>query len=201
MEALRPLLLAVIAAAMLVTSAPARPQRKASGAPTRPRASGAARRVDFQNFTYESGDEFIRVVRGRGTYRTSGGAASSYAVERVTAARGDLTGDGLEEAAVVLYFTGGGTGAFSKGFLFAVERGRPTLLATFEGGDRADGGIRHVSIKGGVLSVERNEPERMGDLPVGLCCPLYLITTRYRWDGRRLVQSAEPEKVEAGGDS
>ena len=195
---MKPLLLYVAVAALLLSPhAPARLQRKASAARTRPRASRAARRLDFQNFTYQSGGEFIRVVRGRGTYRPSGDAGPSYSVEKVTVARGDLTGDGREEAAVVLYFTGGGTGAFSKGFLFAVSKGRPTLLlATFEGGDRADGGIREVSIKDGLLSVRRDEPERMGDVPVGLCCPLYLITTRYRWDGRRLVRFAEPEKVE-----
>jgi hypothetical protein len=115
----------------------------------------------------------------------------------VEAAYGDLTGDGLDEAAVVLYFTGGGSGAFSKGFVFAARAGRLILLATFEGGDRADGGIRGVRIENGILSVRRNEPERMNGVPVGLCCPVYLITTRYRWDGNRLVPVGEPEKVEA----
>jgi hypothetical protein len=70
-------------------------------------------------------------------------------------------------------------------------------LTSFEGGDRADGGIREVGIEGGMLRVRRNEPERMNGAAVGLCCPQYVITTRYRWDGRRLVEVGQPDKVEA----
>lgn len=158
-------------------------------------------RVDFQNFKYQSGGETIRVVKGRGVYKTSGGVDASYSVERVKVVYGDLTGDGRDEAAVILYYTGGGTGAFSKGFLFAIRGGRLTLLTTFEGGDRADGGIKEVAIKDGVLSVQRNEPERFKDMPVALCCPAYLITTKYRWDGKGLVRFGEPEKVEVSSDS
>jgi hypothetical protein len=156
-----------------------------------------ARRTDFRNFTFRSGDDVIRVRRGHGTYKTTDGVEFTYTVERVQAAYGDLTGDGREEAAVVLHFDGGGTGAFSKGFIFDGRTSRLILLTTFEGGDRADGGIREVTIKGGVLTVRRNEPERMNGVAIGLCCPVYVLTTRYRWDGRRLVQVGEAQKVEA----
>jgi hypothetical protein len=155
------------------------------------------RRVDFRNFVYDTGGESLRVRRGRGIYRGQGEEVFAYRVERVSVTYGDLTGDGREEAAVTLYYTGGGTGAFSKGFVFSSRRGRLALLASFEGGDRADGGIREVSIGGGLLRVRRNEPERIDKVPVGLCCPVYLITTTYRWDGRRLSQVGEAEKVEA----
>jgi len=116
-------------------------------------------------------------------------------VEKVSVTYGDLNGDSSDEAAVTLYYTGGGTGAYSKGFLFSLQNGRLKLLTTFAGGDRADGGIKKVRIADGILSVQRNEPERMNDVVVGLCCPKYLITTTYRWDGRRLIQVGEPEKV------
>lgn len=163
-------------------------------------AKGAAGRINFQNFTYNSGGETIRVRKGRGVYKTSGDGDASYSVERVKATYGDLTGDGRDEAAVILYYTGGGTGAFSKGFLFSVSKGRINLLTTFAGGDRADGGIRQVTIKNGVLLVQRNEPERMKDIPVGLCCPAYIITTKYKWDGKELLQSGEPQKLEVSSD-
>ncbi len=155
------------------------------------------RQVDFKNFVYRGGGEDVRVRRGRGTYRERGGADFVYSVEGVRVSYGDLTGDGREEAAVTLYYTGGGTGAFSKGFLFTLRQGRLALLTPFEGGDRADGGIREAAFEGGLLRVRRNEPERMNEVPVGLCCPLYVITTRYRWDGRGLVRVGEPQKVEA----
>jgi len=155
------------------------------------------RQVDFQNFAYNVGSESMRISGGGGTYNGRGKEVFSYSVERVRVSYGDLTGDGKNEAAVTLYYTGGGTGAFSKGFVFTLRQGRLVLLAHFAGGDRADGGIREVSIQDGLLRVQRNEPERMNEVPVGLCCPLYLITTVYRWDGSNLVQVGEPQKVEA----
>jgi hypothetical protein len=155
------------------------------------------RHINFQNFTYHTGGENVRVKNGRGVYESDGQETFSYSIEKVTVAYGDLTNDGADEAAVTLYYTGGGTGAFSKGFVFTLRDGRLSLIATFEGGDRADGGIREVRIKDGLLWVQRNEPERMKDIPVGLCCPQYLITTKYQWDGKRLNQVGTPEKIEA----
>lgn len=162
----------------------------------RPGAAGDIRRFDFRNFSYRAAGELLRVSEGRGVYQSSGDETFSFDVERVMVAYGDVTGDGSDEAAVTVYYTGGGTGAFSKGFLFALQGGRLKLLTTFEGGDRADGGINEVRIEGGALIVRRNEPERMNGVPVGLCCPVYLITAKYRWDGRRLVRVGEPQKVE-----
>ncbi len=166
-------------------------------AQSRPKPVHDIRRFDFQNFTYNTGGENLQISHGRGAYRGQGEEVFSYSVERVSISYGDLTGDGRDEAAVTLYYTGGGTGAFSKGFVFTSRQGRLMLLASFQGGDRADRGIRGVNIRDGLLRVQRNEPERMNDVPVGLCCPLYLITTAYRWDGNRLVQVGEPQKVEA----
>jgi hypothetical protein len=177
----------------------AQSRRVPSGAP-RVKSLKGIRRVDFQNFTYTARDEAVQVTRGRGTYRGRGGQVFSYQVAQVRVCYGDLTGDGKDDAAVVLYYTGGGTGAFSKGFLFTVRRGRLTLLTTFAGGDRADGGIREARIEGGLLWVQREEPERMKDIAVGLCCPRYLITTKYRWDGGRLMQVGEAHKVPVNQD-
>ena len=182
---MRQVLLALTAALMLAVPAASR-QRHAH----------VTRRVDFRNFTFRTGDDLIRVRRGQGTYRTTDGVEFTYEVERVQAAYGDLTGDGREEAVVVLHYNGGGTGYFSKGFIFDGSKRRLTLLTTFEGGDRADGGIREVNIRDGLLRVQRNEPERMNNVPVGLCCPLYLLTKTYRWDGRGLIQVGETQKVE-----
>lgn len=184
---------------VLAAHAHARPA--SPGAHGRGGPSGGVRRVDFRNFKYRGGGENIRVARGRGTYRSAGDLDSAYNIDSVKVVYGDVTGDGREEAAVVLYYDGGGTGWFSRGFLFAARGGRLALLATFEGGDRADGGIREASIKGGVLSVQRNELERLNGVVSGLCCPVYRVTTDYRFEGGRLVPFGEPRKVEAGPDS
>jgi hypothetical protein len=177
---------------MLLTGGPAR---------SRPSHARGIRRIDFKNFVYDADGENVRVRRGRGSYSGQAEGDFSYSVERVQVSYGDLTGDGREEAAVTLYYTGGGTGAFSKGFVFTMRRGRLALLAPFEGGDRAAGGIREAAVEGGLLRVRRNEPERMNDVPVGLCCPVSVITTRYRWDGRGLVRVGEPEKVEVDAEN
>src|SRR5438477_10884132 len=125
----------------------------------RPKPVRDIRQIDFKNFVYEMGSENVRVKGGRGTYQGGGDEVFAYSVERVSVAYGDLTGDGKDEAAVTLYYTGGGTGAFSKGFVFTIRRRRLVLLVPYEGGDRADGGSRGVSIRGGLLRVQRAEPE------------------------------------------
>jgi hypothetical protein len=155
------------------------------------------RQIDFQNFNYKTDVELVRISNGRGVYQGRGKEVFSYKVERVKIAYGDLTGDGEDEAAVILYYTGGGTGAFSKGFLFTLHKGQLNLLNTIEGGDRADRGINEVRIVDSLLWVERNEPERINDVPVGLCCAQYLITTKYRLHGKKLTQVGEAQKVDA----
>jgi len=174
-----------------------------AGGPARSRAKsvGDIRRIDFRNFVYDAGGESVRVRRGHGSYRERGDVDFVYSVERVNVSYGDLNGDGREEAAVTLYYSGGGTGFFSKGFVFTLRRGRLALLTPFGGGDRADGGIREAVFEGGLLRVRRNEPERMNGVAVGLCCPVSVITTRYRWDGRGLTQVGEPEKVEVDSEN
>jgi hypothetical protein len=172
---------------MLLTAGVARPH---------PGAVHDIRRFDFRNFVYDAGGDEVRIRGGRGKYRGRGEEVFAYSVERVSVTYGDLNGDGGDEAAVTIFYTGGGTGAFSTGFVFTLRRGRLSLLAPFEGGDRADGGIREVRIGNGLLRVQRNEPERMNNVPVGLCCPLYMLTTTYRWDGERLLQVGAAEKVE-----
>jgi hypothetical protein len=195
------LILSLTAVGILLTHTPARAVVMPTGAHRRRVAQTGVRLIDFRNFKYKGGGENIRVARGHGTYKSAGDLNFAYTIDNVKVVYGDVTGDGREEAAVVLYYDGGGTGWFSRGFLFAARKGRPALLATFEGGDRADGGIRGVSIKGGTLSVQRNELERSNGVASGLCCPVYWITTDYRFDGRRLVPFGEPKKVDADPDS
>lgn len=190
-------LLCFIVVFMLWQDAPAQSSPRHSHKPVHQPALRDIRQVDFQNFTYHTDGESVRVSRGHGVYQSNGKETFSYSIEKVAVVYGDLTGDGANEAAVTLYYTGGGSGAFSKGFLFTLRNGSLSLLTTFEGGDRADGGIREVRIQDGVLWVQRNEPERMKDVPLGLCCPKYLITTKYHWDGRKLNQVGVPEKIAA----
>ena len=92
---------------------------------------------------------------------------------------GDLGPDAKEEAAVVIGMDGGGSGRFTFGFLYGLRNGKPVVLDTFKGGDRADGGIHEVRMDRGLLAVVRNYGQ-------AACCEDYRETTWYRWDGKQL---------------
>ena len=69
---------------------------------------------------------------------------------------GDLTGDIAEEAAVLVDYYVGGTGASGrrKFFVFMLEDDKLKSLGTLEGGDRAFGGLRSAKIKSNRLEVQ-----------------------------------------------
>lgn len=149
--------------------------------------AGDIHRVDFQNFTYRPSCAYEkpRAVRTRnGNYtRNRGDDKMFFEVRSVN--YGDLTGDGRDEAVVLTNCNTGGTGQFSEGFIFTMRSGRPALLTRIEGGDRAFGGLAGAKVEHGLLIVESYAPEEPG---VGACCPKYIETTHYRWNGRRLVK-------------
>ncbi len=152
--------------------------------------AGDIHRVDFQNFTYRPSCAYEkpRAVRTRnGNYtRNRGDDKIFFDVRSVT--YGDLTGDGRDEAVVLTNCNTGGTGQFSEGFIFTMRNGRPVLLTRIAGGDRAFGGLASAKVERGLLIVETYAPEEPG---MGACCPKYIETTRYHWNGRRLVKSGK----------
>lgn len=151
----------------------------------------AIRRVDFNNFTYEAfcGDsqtdgETSTVTVKDGNREGSDDNFPNY-FEAGADAYGDLDGDGSEEAAVSSLCNTGGTGQFSEGYVYTLKNSKPFLLAHFEGGDRGFGGLQTVRIKDGFLFVERNDGEAN-------CCAEYSLTTKYRWNGEKLVEVGKP---------
>lgn len=103
---------------------------------------------------------------------------------QVIPAFGDLTGDGVEEAALRVYYGMGGSGSFTGVFIYSLDKGTLTRIATIKGGDRAEGGIKSARIAGGQLVIE----SYMSD-PQSPCMACYggILTTRYEWLGGRLV--------------
>jgi len=88
-------------------------------------------------------------------------------------------------AVVALVCSGGGTGIFSEAYLVAIRSGKPSVVADIGGGDRGDGGIAGASVAWGRILVERYAVDDPG---YGICCPTHLVTTVYRWTGKKLVQ-------------
>ncbi|HUQ01759.1 MAG TPA: hypothetical protein VM261_04650 [Kofleriaceae bacterium] len=97
---------------------------------------------------------------------------------------GDVTGDGAEEAVLVIYFNGGGTGRFTGIDVYGIRDGKETVIGSIPGGDRGDGGIDDVQLEGKVIVVARMMSLE-GD---GACCPSKLQHERWSWDGKSFVE-------------
>jgi hypothetical protein len=125
------------------------------------------------------------------TYRASEGAIRGDGKNaQIKVSFGDLTGDDVEEAAVLLNYGGGGSGWFSEVFVYGVNQTGKGVseIAVIPGGDRANGGVKDALIRAGQLRVRTYE---------GSCnaCPEFLITTVYavnEQQHRQISQSKKP---------
>ncbi|MFN6964905.1 MAG: hypothetical protein ACK4S4_14220 [Pyrinomonadaceae bacterium] len=154
------------------------------------------RSVDFKNFTYSpfcAGDKPERVTVKNGEYSYEKQEADY--VDRMffqvfSINYGDATGDGKDEAVVLTVCSTGGTGNFSEGFVYTMRAGKPVLLARIPGGDRGYGGLRGAGVQDGLIVVDSND---VGDTGAA-CCPDFIVTTRYRLQGGKLVRSGQAER-------
>jgi hypothetical protein len=90
---------------------------------------------------------------------------------------GDVTGEGRDDALVVLRYDTGGTQFSYLVYIFSYRLGRPYLLGYFHAGDRAYSGLYQVYPQDKQLIVELFDPQkRSGD-----CCSSGFLRTRYRW--------------------
>ena len=155
--------------------------------------TGDVRAVDWQNHTYTL-DTYgpIKVTSGRGEFPLvsdddgnvvdTGEIRGSLAVQPALFA--DLDGDGVEDAIISSVLGTGGTGQFSQIQIFTTRAGKLVELGGIPGGDRGDGGIRHVAVDGRAEIVERNVLVE-GD---GLCCPSSSRRERWVWRDGEMVQ-------------
>src|SRR5688572_26081934 len=133
---------------------------------------------------------------GQDTVRLRGVYDIPYPVSLVSVAYGDVTGDGSEEAMVVLFENVKGTAIPYYVYVFTLERLKPKVLWSFETGDRGDGGLRKVYAENGGLVVELyGKNTGIGDIEnkeeTGACCAKSLTRIRYRWQGRRFQQKGK----------
>ena len=180
----------------------------ASSGAARAQAVKSVRQIDFKNFTYApvcggdiSGEPFAVIPVKDGTINNvrEVNGISEVIDEKLpnyfnveVAGYGDVDGDGIEEAIIESDCGTGGTGVFDEGYVYALKDGKPVLLARIEGGDRAYGGIREITISGGIVTVDRSDPGENG----ANCCAEIGIKTRYKWNGKTLAAFGKPEKRE-----
>ncbi len=170
------------------------------------KTDSAIGKVDFKNFTYplprgwqDADSKEIQLENGirRMTEEKIG---MSY----VTTKFGDLTGDGQDEAFVILQVGTGGTAIPQIVYIFEENKeneSEPNLIWYFRTGDRADGGLKNVYAEDGELVVELFGRDRyiftqmetskiVGD-EQQLCCPTHWTKSRYKKEGGSFVLSGD----------
>jgi hypothetical protein len=101
----------------------------------------------------------------------------------------DVTGDGKEDAIVVLLYRTGGTQNTHYVYIYSFIDGRPKLLAYCHTGDRAYSGLYKVYGERGNLVVELLDPDkRSGD-----CCSSGFVRVRYRWNEGKFEETGAHE--------
>lgn len=158
----------------------------------------AIRSVDFANFAFpwlrELGDSGKTLVLRNGELKPThdkNGMVEEMGVTLQSITYGDVTGDGREEAMVVLSMVTGGSAIPHATYIYEPQDGKPKLLWAFSTGDRAEGGLRRVYAEKGELVIERYSPvNSKGD-----CCPTLFARTHYKWQGKHFEQGGNEEAL------
>jgi hypothetical protein len=179
-------------------------------------AQSSIRQVDFKNFSYplsgpllghddlkwlgDPKDGYskrapIHLVNGKDLNKASSFVMEGHeyiqweGFELQSVQYADVTGEGAEDAVVVLLYETGGTQTTNYVYIFKLEGGKPKLRAYCHTGDRAYSGLYKVYGQHGLLVFELLDPQkRQGD-----CCSSRIIRTRYRWQNSRFVRVGIPE--------
>ncbi|HMU32891.1 MAG TPA: hypothetical protein PKC89_03410 [Pyrinomonadaceae bacterium] len=113
----------------------------------------------------------------------------------------DITGDGQDEALVVLKIETAGSAIPQLVYVFTWKDGKPELIWPFRTGDRADGGLKDLRAENGELVVELYGRDRfiLGQTETGkitgdeeqLCCPTFFTRSRYKWNGKNFLMQGK----------
>jgi hypothetical protein len=96
---------------------------------------------------------------------------------------GDLNGDGVDDAAVVLATSAGGSGTFISLEAVLNDKGTPKHVASASLGDRTR--LKSIAIQSGEIAVNMVQ-QAPGD---PMCCPTMEVTQKYRLQGDQLVST------------
>lgn len=139
---------------------------------------------DLKNADYQLPDiGQFKLDNGSFSKEAAPGSASKLTVTFLAQnAFGDLNGDGVDDAAVILAYSGGGSGTFIYLVAVANQNGQPKQLAAESLGDRVK--IESVAVKSGqaVVDLVAHGPSDP------LCCPTQKQTRTYKVQGDNLVK-------------
>lgn len=163
-------------------------------------------KIDFRNYTYPLPRGWQDETREI-TLENGKAPVSLKEDERKIGARyvkkqfGDVTGDGQDEAFVVIKLETGGSAIPQMVYIFEWQNDKPEIVWYFRTGDRADGGLKDLRAENGELVVELYGQDRYiyGDVEtlkiVGdeeqLCCPTHFTRNRYKLTNGRFIMQGE----------
>jgi hypothetical protein len=138
---------------------------------------------DLQYQSYITASGLAPLVNGEYREATAPGSESETVVALTDfAATGDLNGDGVPDAAVVLATNSGGSGVFIDLAAVVVEDGQPVNVAITPLGDRVQ--INSLTIQDGQIVVDM--VTHGPDDP--MCCPTQQVVETYELQGYELVK-------------
>jgi hypothetical protein len=183
----------------------------ARGAPKIP----SIRSIDFKNFSFPWDDNMkhppsydaspwhwlmplpqsrIRVVNGAHHFyepdQSQLERERSPLVSVDALAYGDLDRDGIEEAAVHLNYSSGGTQNWDYLYVYKPANEHPRLMGILKSGERGYGGLYRAAIQNGLLILDFADLDRR----VGDCCSEGYIRVRYRWRSGAFIEEGPRER-------
>jgi hypothetical protein len=152
---------------------------------------------DFKNYTYplprgwqDPNGRKAELVNGK---REMSREEKRIGLSYVTTRFFDATGDGEDEAFVVLKIDTGGAAIPQIVYVFRWNGNEPELIWYFRTGDRSDGGLKDFRPENGEVVVELYGQDRyiIGELDTmkitgdeeQICCPTHFTRSRYKWNG------------------
>ncbi len=114
----------------------------------------------------------------------------------------DATGDGQENAVVILKVETTGAAIPQMVYVYEWKDDAPNLLWHFRTGDRADGGLKDIRPDGeGRVIIELYGQDRwvLGEVETGkitgdeeqLCCPTHFTRSVYEWNGNHFLRKGD----------
>ena len=105
----------------------------------------------------------------------------------------DMTGDGQDEAIVILKVETTGNAIPQLVYVYEWKENEPKLIWNFRTGDRADGGLKDIRVENGDVVIElygqdrfilgQTETNKITGDEEQLCCPTFFTRTTYKWNG------------------
>jgi hypothetical protein len=166
----------------------------------RNKTTGAAiGKFDFKNYKYplprgwqDSDGKEVELVGGKRPMEMTE-EVERIGLSYVTTKFFDVTGDGQDDAFVILKIETGGAAIPQLVYVFQWKTDAPEMIWYFRTGDRADGGLKDIRAENGEVVIELFGQDRyiVGELDTAkvtgdeeqLCCPTYFTKSRYKWNG------------------